>query len=183
MVGRELNRRRQRGLTLVELLVVIVILALASSVVLLNAPPVRPEARDDAERFAARMQLAFDEAIATGAVMRVSIDALGYGFETLQAGKWKAVEGKAPLARKLYDERSTATVEVADAANDNARALGSEERVTAVDGEEQEDDDVRRIALDPLGAQTPFSVKFSSPQGAWIVTISEGAAVAVTQDA
>jgi general secretion pathway protein H len=182
LVERKLSRKRERGLTLVELLVVIVILALASSVVMLNAPPVRPEARDDAERFAARMQLALDEATTSGAVMRVSIDALGYDFETMKDGKWTATEDKTPLSRSLFNKRTTATVETTDAANDNARALGSEERVVAADEGEAEDEDVRFIALDPLGAQTAFSVNFSGPQGAWIVTVSEGAAIAVRQD-
>ncbi|OFX05720.1 MAG: type II secretion system protein GspH [Alphaproteobacteria bacterium RIFCSPHIGHO2_12_FULL_63_12] len=83
MVGRKIIRNAQRGLTLIELLVVIVILALASSLVLLTAPPTRPPVRDEAERFARRMELALDEAITSSRPMRVKIDALGYVFEQL----------------------------------------------------------------------------------------------------
>lgn len=178
-------RNRQRGLTLVELLVVIVILALASSVVLLNAPPSRPAVRDDAERFAARIQLALDETIASGGMMRVSIDAAGYGFEAVADGEWAPIDPNKTLARKTFDKRSTAVVEIADAANDNARALGDDEddAPSTSDDEDEEDDKVRRIPLDPLGAQMPFSVRFSSPDGAWIVTVTEGAAIEVKQDA
>lgn len=180
MVGGILKRRAQRGLTLVELLVVIVILALASAVVLLNAPPSRPAVREDAERFAARMELAMDEAIANGAVMRVSIDAAGYAFEALKGGEWTAFDGDRFLGRAAFDARSLAMVEIADAANDNARALGVEERESATD--KDEDEGVRRIGLDPLGAQTPFALRFSSPDGVFVVTVDEAGAIAVKQD-
>jgi type II secretion system protein H len=175
------QRNRQRGLTLVELLVVIVILALASSVVLLNAPPSRPKVKDDAERFAARLVLAMDEAIATGAVMRISIDAKGYQFERLKAGEWTPLEETRAFGRRDFDARSLAKVEIKDAANDNARALGGEERPDAAeDDEEEEKSD---IALDPLGVQTAFSVRFSSANGAWLVTVDEGGAIVVNEDA
>lgn len=182
---------RQRGLTLVELLVVIVILALASSVVLLNAPPSRPEVRDDAERFAARLQLVMDEAVATGAVMRIAIDAKGYKFERLKAGEWSGSGGDRVLGRAEFDDRSIAKVEIKDAANDNARALGGEERPSELagengeDGDEDEDEDEEKseIPLDPLGVQTAFSVRFTSSDGVWLVTVDEGGAIAVKKDA
>ena len=149
MVGRKIARARQRGLTLVELLVVIVILALASSVVLLTAPPSRPEVRDEAERFAARMQLALDHAITSTAPVRVKIDPSGYVFETLAPAipenekiesdqaeeeegdsgniRWKSVAGASALARRNFEKGVTVTPEIADAANDNARELGEDD--------------------------------------------------------
>jgi general secretion pathway protein H len=177
---RKIARPAQRGLTLIELLVVVVILALASTVVLLNAPPSRPAVRDDAERFAARMQIALDEAIASGAAMRVSIDASGYLFEALKGSEWVAMDKAAALARKDFDQRTTATPEIEDAANDNARALGAEENVETG---EDEDKSAAHIMLDPLGAQAAFKVRFSSADGAWTVTVSDGAKVTVKQDA
>lgn len=180
MDGRKIALKAQRGLTLIELLVVVVILAFASTVVLLNAPPSRPAVRDDAERFAARMQMALDQSIAGSAVMRVSIDATGYQFDALKGGDWTALESEAPFARKDFDQRTTATAEIDDAANDNARALGVDESSETV---ADEDRGVAHITLDPLGAQAPFKVRFSSADGAWTVTVSDGAEVAVKQDA
>lgn len=164
---------------------VIVILALASSVVMLNAPPIRPESRDDAERFAARMQLAFDEAISSGAAMRVAIDASGYVFETMKAGEWTPITGVNAFDRKLFDKRSVATVELAEAAASNAEALGEDDDITTLADEEEGEDEkaIMRVTLDPLGAQTPFTVRFTSPDGAWIVSVSEGAKVTVSEDA
>lgn len=170
---------KERGLTLVELLVVIVILGLASSVVLLNAPPTRPAVRDDAERFAARMQLALDAAIADGGAMRLVIDPEGYSFEQLAGSDWVAVEDIPALAKKSFSESVTATPEIEDAANDNARALGVEDR----EEDDEEDEGAIRVPLDPLGAQTPFTLQFSSRHGAWTVSVSAGAEVSVTEDA
>lgn len=175
MDRRQIARRRQRGLTLVELLVVVVILALASSVVMLNAPPSRPEVRDDAERFAARLMLAFDQSIARDAVMRISIDAEGYSFEALNENEWAQIEETGALSRREFHRRTSAIVEIEDAANDNARALGNN------DAEKDEPQDgVSSITLDPLGAQTPFRVRFSSSDGVWSVGVDETGLVEVS---
>lgn len=168
----------QRGLTLVELLVVIVILALASAVVLLTAPPTRPPVRDEAERFAARMQLALDEAITSARPMRVKIDAGGYAFETLEKEGWAPVEGAPILARREFDDGITMTPEIADAANDNARALGVEEQDEAA----EEDEGAYAVPLDPLGAQLAFTVKFSSGDGVWTAAVDERGKVSVKED-
>lgn len=174
------SRVRQRGLTLVELLIVITILALASSVVLLNAPPARPEVREDAERFAARLQLAMDEAIATGAALRVTIDAEGYAFERRTGGEWKEFADDRALGRMTFDKRSVARVELADAAGDNARALGDDERGEDEGGDEE---DKREIALDPLGVQTGFTLRLTSREGVFVVKVDEAGAISVKKDA
>ncbi|MEX0645770.1 MAG: type II secretion system protein, partial [Parvularculaceae bacterium] len=56
-------RKKQRGVTLLELLVVMAILALVASIAVLSAPPARGAARDEAERFAARFIAACEESI------------------------------------------------------------------------------------------------------------------------
>lgn len=177
MDRRKLANRNQRGLTLVELLVVIVILALASSVVMLNAPPSRPEARDDAERFAARLTLAFDEAIAGGDALRIRFDPKGYSFEKLTDGDWEVVEDVAALSPRALHGRTGLVVEASDAANGNARALGDDEPE-----DEDAEKGVSTIALDPLGAQTPFRAVFSSADGVWTVKVDETGSVRVNND-
>ena len=180
MVGNKLARFRQLGLTLVELLVVIVILALASSVVLLSAPPLRPAVRDDAEGFAARVQSAFDEMVTSGRILRVKIDASGYEIEALQDGGWAAPADNRLFRRRAFDKRTTIAPEIEDAANANARALGVEEEE---DDAAAEDKGEFFAPLDPLGAQLPFVVRFSSADGAFIVAVDEGAKVTVREDA
>lgn len=188
MVGRKIARAGQSGLTLVELLVVIVILALASTVVLLTAPPSRPPVRDEAERFAARLQLALDEAIAAQRPMRVKIDARGYAFEALQPetreqetpkDRWGPVAGAAGLARRDFGRGVTVTTEIADAANDNTRELGDED---SADGSADEEKGVYAIPLDPLGAQTAFTLKFSNRDGVWTTSVDDGGKVTVREN-
>ena len=167
---------------------VIVILALASSVVLLTAPPSRPAVREEAERFAARMQLALDEAISSSAPMRVKIDASGYVFESLgpsapEAGadtdRWAPVEGTPVLARRDFDKGTIATPQIADAANDNSRELGDD--AGADDGTDEEKG-IYAIPLDPLGTQIAFSMRFSSRDGVWTASVDEGGKVTVKEN-
>lgn len=184
MVGSKINRQPERGLTLVELLVVIVILALASSVVLLTAPPSRPKVREDAERFAARLQIALDDAIVSGRSSRLAIDAVGYRFQSLDGDEWRDIETVKNLAPIEFDRRTTATPTVPDAANDNVRALGHDETGTgASDKEEAEDEKSLTVPLDPLGEQMPLTLRFSSPDGVFTVSLDEGAAITVRDDA
>lgn len=179
MVAARIARKHQQGLTLIEFLVVIVILALASTVVLLNAPPSRSDVREDAERFAARVQSAFDEVIASGDDLRISIDAQGYEFQVLKAGEWGEPERERLFRRAEIDERSVLSVEIADNTSENARALGDEERET----DDEQNEGLIFILLDPLGSQIPFRARFASPDGAWVVTVTEAASVSVKQDA
>lgn len=181
MVGNKITRERQLGLTLVELLVVIVILALASSVVLLSGPPLRPSVRDDAEAFAARVQAALDEMVTSGRILRVKIDASGYEIEALKDGEWTAPVDNRLFRRRAFDKRTTIAPEIDDAANANARALGVEEEADGVDDEENKGE--FSAPLDPLGAQVPFVVRFSSADGAFVVAVDEGAKVTVRENA
>lgn len=174
MVGRKVTRRRQRGLTLVELLVVVAILAIASSVVMLTAPPLRPKVRDDAERFAARLQLALDQSISSTAPMRLSLDAKGYAFETFGPEGWAAIDKIPALSPQLFDKRTTATAEIDDASNGNSLALGAEE--------EEGEEGIYLVPLDALGAQQSFGVTFTSADGGWNVRLDATGGVTVTRD-
>ncbi len=178
MVGRKLNRELELGLTLVELLVVLVILALASSVVLVTAPPSRPLVRDEAERFAARMALALDEAITSAQPMRVTLDGAGYVFERFTPDGWTPIADDRFLSRRTLGRSVTQTPAVEDAANDNSRELGVDED----SNEEEAEEGVLTIPLDPLGAQLGFSVNFSSSDGVWTVAVDQGAKVSVKEN-
>lgn len=183
MVGYKINRKAERGLTLVELLVVVAILALASSVVLLTAPPLRPKVRDDAERFAARLTMATDGAISSGESVRLSLNPAGYEFQRFDGEKWEAPGDNKMMARVPFDARTTIAADIVDAANDNAMALGVADDTPVITDEEKEDDNAYHLALDPLGVQTPLVVRFTSADGAWIVRLDEIGAISVRQDA
>jgi general secretion pathway protein H len=85
---------RESGFTLVELMVVITIIALASAVVVFAIPDPRGRVVDEAERFAARTLAARDDAIVQSRDVRVSITAGGYSVERRRRGQWQAITDK-----------------------------------------------------------------------------------------
>jgi general secretion pathway protein H len=170
------KRAGERGLTLVELLVVMVILGLASSLVLLNAPPSRAVVERDALRLASSVKIALDEMVMTGAAYRLVVDATGYGFERYVGGEWVTEGIDRAFQRAEFDSGVVATIEFNDAALANALALGDETP------EETEEDEPKVIRLDPIGAPVTFTARLASPQGAYLVSLGADGEITVTPD-
>lgn len=97
--GFTLSRRTaERGFTLIELMVVLVIVALASAAVAVSLPSGSRGLRGEATAFAARAVAARNAAIVSGRPVRVLADATGYRVEERRAGKWLPWAGKAGRA-------------------------------------------------------------------------------------
>lgn len=86
--GRAVNRA---GFTLVELLMVVAIIGLAAGAVVLSVPDPRPSVAEDAERFAARLSRAREEAILTNRPVAVDATQAGYGFMVFDGSAWSAL--------------------------------------------------------------------------------------------
>lgn len=84
------HNAKANGFTLVEMLVVIFLLGLASAAVVLMLPGGDSAVRNDAERLAARIAAARDEAIMQARPVAVWTRASGYGFEQRFDGQWRA---------------------------------------------------------------------------------------------
>lgn len=84
------RRAADQGFTLVELMIVITIIGLASAAVALSLPDPRGRLAEEAERFAARTRVARDAAIINARPTSVWVTAGGYGFEVRRAGAWSA---------------------------------------------------------------------------------------------
>ena len=82
------------GFTLIELMVVLTIIGFISAAVVLAMPDPRGRVVEDADRFAARVAAARDEAIVTARPMGVWVSASGYGFQRRDGGQWMPVEEK-----------------------------------------------------------------------------------------
>jgi type II secretion system protein H len=80
-----------QGFTLIEMMVVMVIIGLASAAVVFAIPDPRGRVIDEAEHFAARALAARDEAIVQSRDTRVVLTASGYSVERRRRGAWTAM--------------------------------------------------------------------------------------------
>jgi general secretion pathway protein H len=88
------RRFAEHGFTLVELMIVITIIGLASAVVVLAIPDPRGRLIDDAARFAARARAAHDSAIVDARPVSIWVSGGGYGFDTRSRGTWQPISEK-----------------------------------------------------------------------------------------
>lgn len=103
----------EAGFTLVELMVTLVIMGLIAGAVALTVPDGRPRLSDEADRFAARLTRAREEAVMTNRNIDVAVTARGYSFRTLSRGAWTTLDAP-PLADAAWPEGVTARLEAAD---------------------------------------------------------------------
>ena len=81
----------ERGFTLVELMVVLMILGLAAGAVVLTARPENSVA-GDASRLAARLAAARDLAVTSNRPIGAAVSAKGYAFHGWSGGKWQPLD-------------------------------------------------------------------------------------------
>ena len=103
------RRSAEHGFTLVELMVVITVIALASAVAVLAMPDPRGRVFDEAARFATRAKAARDVAVVEGAPVSLWVTAGGYGFDRRVGGVWAPLSDK-PFRLERWHEGTRATV-------------------------------------------------------------------------
>jgi general secretion pathway protein H len=145
-----LRRSAERGFTLVELMVVLVIVGLMSAAVVLAIPEPGGGLRAEALRFAARAQAARELAVTDNKTIAVRLDAGGYAFQSRRGGKWEAIDAK-PLGGARWQEGTVATME----------------------GQS------RSIVFDPTGFAEPARVRLGRGAQSAVVEIGEGGEVHV----
>ncbi|MEQ1931926.1 MAG: prepilin-type N-terminal cleavage/methylation domain-containing protein [Parvularculaceae bacterium] len=151
-------RARQRGVTLVELLVVMAILVFAASLIVLNAPPVRAQAKEEAERFAARTRAAWEDSVVQGTAAAVAVSNNAYKVERFVGGKWQVEPSGRPFSERRMPPGVAILAKIDDPALKNeASAAGKDDKKPA------------RIILDPIGLTTPFRVEFRDGRERWVV--------------
>lgn len=102
-------RSAQQGFTLLELMVVLTIIGFISAAVVLAIPDPRGRVIEDADRFAARVAAARDEAVVTARPVGLWVSASGYGFQRREGGQWAPLEEK-PFATTNWKPGTRAQV-------------------------------------------------------------------------
>lgn len=89
------RRGLQSGMTMIEILVVLSVIATAASMVMLSLPngSTLRSAQQEAELLVARLNIAAERSLVESRMLRMSWSSEGYGFEEWQQDAWQAVEG------------------------------------------------------------------------------------------
>jgi len=143
---------RQRGFTMIEMLLVIVIIAVSAAII---APSFFGSAslslKDEARRMQQALQLASEEAILSGSPLRLVANAKWYAFESLdQDHHWQEMT-ELPYTRHTVTENISIAgiVFLEDKVSDSHRV----------------DNKLWQLLLSPTGISSPATVQLSSRDG------------------
>ncbi|MEQ1725813.1 MAG: GspH/FimT family pseudopilin [Sphingopyxis sp.] len=134
----------ERGFTLVELMVVLAILALASTAVILTVRPGGGDAETQAARFAARVAALRDRSVIEGRTLGLWVTASGYGFEQRRDGQWQPL-GEARLSPRDWDAGTAVLVGGASQARLTFNRIGLPDRPLQVELTAGEDSATIRV--------------------------------------
>jgi general secretion pathway protein H len=100
---RRAPRPSEMGMTLIEMLIVLAIIAVAAGAVTLaiGAATRAPSAESEARRLATRLQSAADDAMLGDSMVAFTAQPSGYGFARHANGAWQAFESEALAAHTL----------------------------------------------------------------------------------
>jgi len=177
----------QKGVTLIELLLVLTLIGLAATTVILNAPPTNQNIKREAERFAARMQAAHDKAILTNTMIGLIVKANSYEFAQLNDDEWVSIDNSIFRFWQLDETiklKLTKHNNIADLKDNDliiSRGSGAEKQNQSNNQNEELSTPI--IVLSPFSQSPEFLVIFSGNNQQWQVFFSSSGHAEVSQNA
>ncbi len=179
----ERRLRRQGGVTLVEVLLALAIVGLAASVVVLNAPASDRQVRREAERFAARLAAAQDEALLSGRPVGLDPVAGGYRFLRYADDEWTLMTGRVLGTWRLGEDVVFSLAGESELRlSENDRLLNrTNRRIGQRRLGDNEDRSTPVIIFTPTGTPTPLTASFTGNLEHWEVRMAEDGAIDIAQ--
>ena len=172
------NRARQRGISLIEILTVVIIIGLVGGMVVLTMPGEQSEARREAYRFAAHVRAASDLALTSGEATGLTAEAGTYNFAVYRAGRWQALPmpGMTGARHALGDAVSLELTPEGEPQNETA---GGERGFVLEPLDAEQRPPMPPIMFSPVGETTAFTARFSGEDRSWNVVVGDNGGVRV----
>ena len=162
-----------RGFTLTELLIVMLILATAAIVVVVNAPTMQSDLQTHAEQFALSLTIADDEATLSGRALQLVMAEDRYFYQHYSDGEWVAASiGTFPTETALPNGMLLVATKQSVVADNEASLLRPTQQET--------EDESERVLIDPAGMPASLRAEFvRRNNNRWVVTRDERGEVSV----
>lgn len=169
--------RRDAGFSLMEMLVVVFIIAMASTAVVLTLPEPTPDARKHADALARELVQAGRESIISGEPIALTANADGYRFQRYRGGEWLPMgTGKSLSDRATPEAERTRLAVTSLQDTETARTRSYRTRAAEEDAKAAALPDV---IFYPVGEATPAEIVVDQGGVQAIILVSEDASVRI----
>ena len=166
------ERRHQQGFSLVEMLVVVFIIAMASTAVVLTLPEPRPDTEKHAQALMGDLTQAGRESIMAGEPIALQAEQNGYQFLRYREGVWTPL-GRSVLFEPGSQAEESTTLSVTSIVESRRITPTEEQRRSNVTSSELTPD----IVFYPVGEATPAQIVLEQAGRQSIIIVSEDASV------
>lgn len=168
---------RQRGLTLVEVLVVVAILGLMAGVVVMTLPSEEDTARSEAFRLASQVKVAQELAVTRGEIIGLRMEETRYSFVVYRAEGWSplVLPGADGPAHSMGAETRVSLLLDSEPATGTAGGA----RPFSLAREKDQPPPQPDLVFLPTGAAPSFTALFTGDRGGWQVVAADDGTVTV----
>ncbi|WP_434939498.1 type II secretion system minor pseudopilin GspH [Shewanella sp. HL-SH8] len=162
-----MQKYRQSGFTLLEVLLVALLMGLAAAAVTLSMGSAGPEQelKKQAQRFMATVELVLDETVLSGQFIGIVVDESAYQFVYYKDAKWEPIEQDKLLS--VHDLAPGMTLNLVldgmplDQEDEQQDSWFDEPFIDEPSAEDKKKNPEPQILLFPSGEMTPFELNFS----------------------